>query len=101
MARKKHSQPTDGKETEPTLSATIATARGTTSPNAGPRVATKKDSARPAGLITITVTDLAKIATTIKAATTRITTRITTPTITQTPQTRTSRHGQRWNTPRL
>jgi len=88
MAWKKHSQPTDGKETEPTSSATIAIARGTTSPNAGPRVATKKDSAHPAGLITITVmiititvTDLAEIATTTMAAATGITTEITTPTI--------------------
>ena len=81
MARKKHSQLTDGKETELTLSATIATARGTTSPNAGPRVVTKKDSTRPAGLITIIVTDLAEFATTTAAVATGITTRTTTPMI--------------------
>src|SRR6266850_7001089 len=107
MAWKKHSQPTDRKETEPTSNATIATARGTTSPNAGPKVVTKKDSARPAGLITITamiiitVTDLAKTAIITAAAATGTTTGTTTPTITQTLQTRTSRHGQRWNAPRL
>jgi len=85
MAQKKHSQLMDRKETEPTSSATIATIRGTTSLNAGPRVVTKKDSAHPAGLITITimiititVIDLAEIMTTTAAAITRITTRTTT-----------------------
>src|SRR6267142_799722 len=101
MARKKQPQPTDGKATAPPPSATIAPARGTTRLNAGPRVATKKDSACPVGLITITVmiititvTDLAEIAITTAAATTGIITGTTTPTITQTPQMQTSRHGQ-------
>jgi hypothetical protein len=46
----------DEKGIAPTRNVLIATERGTTSPNAGPRAATKKDNARLAGLIiTITV----------------------------------------------
>jgi hypothetical protein len=56
MAQKKHFQLMDAKEIEPMSSATIATTRGTTSLNAGQRVATKKDNALPARLIMITVT---------------------------------------------
>ena len=55
MARKKHSQPMDAKETEPTSSAIIATARGTISLNAGRRAVTKKDNALPTRLIIIII----------------------------------------------